>query len=238
MQQDRLHGNCIAKASCQASAFDGVTINRKRRRHTDTKLRYVKRRFSPIKFEDVMAVGHPAPTHYLRVVFPPSRNWDVRSGHMLDDVQRWLAPYGAKPVTEYHITIALLICKPDQQFHNFSYLAHMLTDVVFELSDFHILGRTLVLSANECQHPNMTVHHIKEWLRVYGYTIYNSHLPLHLSVSKLHDLDDATRSYIGSTAYIKQYTTRILAKPTALELVTIRGTPNNPKQIVQSIPIF
>nr|AVV62540.1 ORF4b [Middle East respiratory syndrome-related coronavirus] len=184
------------------------------------------------------AVGHPAPTHYLRVVFPPSRNWDVRSGHMLDDVQRWLAPYGAKPVTEYHITIALLICKPDQQFHNFSYLAHMLTDVVFELSDFHILGRTLVLNANECQHPNMTVHHIKEWLRVYGYTIYNSHLPLHLSVSKLHDLDDATRSYIGSTAYIKQYTTRILAKPTALELVTIRGTPNNPKQIVQSIPIF
>nr|BDD37135.1 ORF4b [Merbecovirus sp.]BDI08840.1 ORF4b [Merbecovirus sp.] len=243
MQQDRLHGNCIAKASCQASAFDGVTINRKRRRPTDTKLRYVKRRFSPLKPEDVMEVEPVCPTHYLRVVFPPSRSWHVSSGHMLEDVQRWLNPYGAKPVSEYHITLALLCCKPDQPFHDFTPLANSLKNVVFELCDFNILGRTLVLNAHELHHHmkvpiNMALIHIREWLTVHGYTIHNSGLPLHLSVSKLHDIDENTRSYLGSLAYFTQYTTRMTAKPTALELVTIRGNPDNPKKIVQSIPIF
>nr|USF97411.1 ORF4b [Middle East respiratory syndrome-related coronavirus] len=244
MQHNRLPGNCIATASCQASAFDGVMFNRKRHHPTNTKLRYAKRRFSPLKPEDVMEIDpHPGPTHYLRVVFPPSKDWRVSSGHMLDDVQKWLTPYGAKPITEYHITLALLCCKPDEQFDDFTPLANMLKDIIFELGDFNILGRTLVLNAHELQRygmtrpVNMAVPHIKEWLKVHGYTIYNSHLPLHLSVSKLHDLDEATRSYIGTRAYFKQYVTRILVAPTALELVTIRGTPSNPKQIVQSLPI-
>lgn len=242
MQQDKSLGNFTARANCLATPSGGVSTSRKRRHPTDNKLRYAKRRFSPLKPEDLMEVDHSGPTHYLRVIFPPSRNWHVSSGHMLDDVHSWLQPYGAKPVNEYHVTLALLCCRPDARFHDFTPLANAFRNVVFELCDFNILGRTLVLNAHELHHHmrvpiNMALTHVREWLTVHGYTIHNSGLPLHLSVSKLHDIDENTRSYLGSSAFLTQYITRMTAKPIALELVTIRGNPNNHKKIVQSIPI-
>ncbi|ASL68945.1 hypothetical protein [Hypsugo bat coronavirus HKU25] len=246
MQQDKLPGDCTSRANCQASISthsDGVSRKRPASPYSMLNLRYVKRRFSPLKLEDIMEVDPPQPTHYVRLVFDPLTSWQVVRGHSLDVIQQWLTPFGAKPVSEYHITLALLCCQPTEQFHDLSPLTHLLAGVKFVLSDFNVLGRTLVLNAHELQDGsnfvpvNMAVSHIKEWLKVHGYIIHNSHLPLHLSVSKLHDLDDNTRSYIDSWPYFTQDNTSIVVTPSALELVTIRGNSNNPKQIVQSLPI-
>nr|WDE20343.1 orf4b protein [Betacoronavirus sp.] len=242
MQQDRLPGNCIATANCQVAAFDGVIRNRKRRHDPAKKTRYAKRRFSPLVPRDVV-MAELQPTHYLRVVFDEPRNWHCLSGHMFDELQRWLGAYGVSTNPDLHITLALLMCDEMEPFDDIEPLTSLLKNVMFDLCGFTVLGRTLVLNAHETNRAgdsppvNMALPHIKEWLRVHAYNIYNSGLPLHMSIAKLHHLDDTMRAYIGSRSYLKQYITRFKLLPRAVEVVTIRNTPNSPKTIVKSLPI-
>nr|AUM60017.1 ORF4b protein [Middle East respiratory syndrome-related coronavirus] len=245
MQPDKLPGNCIGKGSLTASSFDGVTRFRKRRHSPPTKQRYAKRRFSPLKLEDIMEVDISQPTHYLRLIFPNYRQWHCRSGHLIDEVQNWLSAFGdVKPVTEYHLTLTLLCCTEQDLHKDLTPLANILHNVKFDVGGFIIMGKTLVLNAKELvdgygntMYVNMAVPHIKEWLKVQGFTLYNSRLPLHMSVAKLHNLTDSQRAYIGSTAYIQQCVTRFFLAPIAVELVSLRAANNGHKQIVKSIPI-
>ncbi|ARJ34229.1 ORF4b protein [Bat coronavirus] len=234
-----VHSTCVTPASSR--------MFRKRRHSPSRNLRYVKRRFSSLRPEDISLVTEP--THYLRVIFHSPNTWYIRSGHDLDSVHKWLKPYGGIPVNEYHITLALLSLSEQHLAMDISPIAIFLRNVRFELFDFTLLRKTLALKASEicCDNlhrfqpitrVNMALPLIKEWLRVQGFPIYNSHLPLHMSVSKLHALDDNTCEYVANMSCFKQYPTQMFVRPIAVELVSIRQSSNAPRCIVHSVPIL
>nr|ATQ39396.1 ORF4b protein [Middle East respiratory syndrome-related coronavirus] len=220
---------------------------RKRRHSPGKNLRYVKRRFSSLRPEDLSVVTQP--THYIRVTFSDPNMWYLRSGHHLHSVHNWLKPYGGQPVSEYHITLALLNLTSEDLARDISPIAVFLRNVRFELHEFALLRKTLVLNASEmyCANihrfkpvyrVNMAVPTIREWLRVQGFSLYNSHLPLHMSISKLHALDDVTRNYIITMPCFRTYPQQMFVTPMAVELVSIRSAAEGTKQIIHSHPIL
>nr|QBF80614.1 ORF4b [Middle East respiratory syndrome-related coronavirus] len=110
----------------------------RKRSHSPTKkLRYVKRRFSLLRPEDLSVIVQP--THYVRVTFSDPNMWYLRSGHHLHSVHNWLKPYGGQPVSEYHITLALLNLTDEDLARDFSPIALFLRNVRFELHEFALL---------------------------------------------------------------------------------------------------
>lgn len=207
--------------------------------------RYTKRRFSPVRAGDLHVVKQP--THYLRVVFPPTHQWTVRRGLTMEDVEIWLSNYNVKPVTQYHITLALLVLDKHESIPDITNFANMFRRVRFELKDFNLLGRTLVLNATElvCENPyqydlsnlqEKVVPCIKQLLSLQRYKLHDSGLPLHLSVSKLHDLEPEYRSHISNVVSYRP--TCFVAKPTAVELVTTRAFNGDAPKVVMSVPIY
>nr|QRN68037.1 orf4b protein [Betacoronavirus Erinaceus] len=207
--------------------------------------RYVKRPFSPLRSDDSCVVKQP--THYLRVTFPPTRHWTVRRGLTLEDVGIWLSNYDTKPVTQYHITLALLVLDKNESIPDITNFANMLRGVSFELRDFNVLGRTLVLNATElvCENPyqydlsnlqEKVVPSIKQLLSLQHYKLHDSGLPLHLSVSKLHECEPSIRSHIGNVVSYRP--TCFVAKPSSIELVTTRAFNGDMPKVVMSVPIY
>ncbi|AGX27814.1 orf4b [Betacoronavirus Erinaceus/VMC/DEU/2012] len=207
--------------------------------------RYHKRRFSPVRASDLQVAKQP--THYLRITFPPTRQWTVRRGLTMEDVETWLYNYDAKPVTQYHITLALLVLDKDESIPDITNFANMFRRVRFELKDFNVLGRTLVLNATElvCENPyqydlsnlqEKVVPCIKQLLSLQRYKLHDSGLPLHLSVSKLHDLEPEYRSHISNVVSYRP--TCFVAKPTSVELVTTRAFNGDTPKVVMSVPIY
>lgn len=187
------------------------------------------------------------PTHYLRIVFPPTQNWTVRRGLTMEDVEIWLSNYDTKPVTQYHITVALLVLDKNESIPDITNYANMLKGVSFELKDFNVLGRTLVLNATElvCENPyqydlsnlqEKVVPSIKQLLSLQHYSVHDSGLPLHLSVSKLHDLESHIRDHIGNVVSYRP--TCFVTRPTAIELVTTRAFNGDKPKVVMSVPIY
>nr|QRN68071.1 orf4b protein [Betacoronavirus Erinaceus] len=207
--------------------------------------RYGKRRFSPVRAGALQVVKQP--THYLRVTFPHTRQWTVRRGLTMEDVETWLSNYDAKPVTQYHITLALFVLDKDESIPDITNFANMFRRVRFELKDFNVLGRTLVLNATElvCENPYQydlsnlqeeVVPCIKQLLSLQRYKLHDSGLPLHLSVSKLHDLEPEFRSHISNVVSYRP--TCFVAKPTSIELVTTRAFNGDAPKVVMSVPIY
>lgn len=243
MLLDKLPGNCIAKDSLTVSAFDGVSRCRKRPSTPLVSRRYVRRRYSPLKDEDVMQVDLQ-PTHYLRLVFPDPRQWHCRSGHTIDELNHWLAALGVQPVNDYHITLALLSCTREDLTKDLTSLAGIFKNVKFDVGSLYILQRTLVLHARELQgayghtmFAGLAVSEIEDWLRVHGFNQHHTQLPLHMSVAKLHNLSECERAFLGSRPYIQQCITRFFLAPTKLQLVTLRASNNGLKEIVQEVQI-
>nr|ASU90464.1 NS4B protein [Middle East respiratory syndrome-related coronavirus] len=220
----------------------------RKRSHSPTKkLRYVKRRFSLLRPEDLSVIVQP--THYVRVTFSDPNMWYLRSGHHLHSVHNWLKPYGGQPVSEYHITLALLNLTDEDLARDFSPIALFLRNVRFELHEFALLRKTLVLNASEIYCANIhrfkpvyrvntAIPTIKDWLLVQGFSLYHSGLPLHMSISKLHTLDDVTRNYIITMPCFRTYPQQMFVTPLAVDVVSIRSSNQGNKQIVHSHPIL
>nr|QOQ34384.1 hypothetical protein [Erinaceus amurensis coronavirus] len=207
--------------------------------------RYGKRRFSPIRVGDLHVVKQP--THYIRVIFPPPSQWVVRKGLTLEDVEIWLSNYDAKPVSQYHITLALLCIEDGGNVPDISTFANMLKGVRFQLRDFNLLGRTLVLNATElvCSNPyeyslsdlqEKVVPSIKQLLSLQRFSVHHSGLPLHLSVSKLHDCEPHIRAHISNVVAYRP--TCFVAKPSRIEVVTTRAFNGDNPKVVMSVPIY
>nr|AVN89416.1 ORF4b [Middle East respiratory syndrome-related coronavirus] len=97
----------------------------RKRSHSPTKkLRYVKRRFSLLRPEDLVQS-----THYVRVIFSDP-NMCLLSGHHLHSVHNWLN--GGQSVSEYHITLALLNLTDEDLARDFSPIALFLRNFRFE----------------------------------------------------------------------------------------------------------
>lgn len=248
MQQDLFVSSCnpqdslmewssdfIVEASSQQTAMMQVeTIStriRSQKRQRKPKLRYSKRRFSPVKLNDLMPVV-VKPTHCVRLVFPDSKRWIHFEG-----LANRLSDINVPMTTDYHVTIALIHADAGECFGNLLHLTPLLKDALLEFTKLCILGKTLAILASEDPwftgikktKDDLTIPKAVEWLKEHGYEIYNSQLPLHMSLAKLHDLQHA--EYAQAVVYCQQFNPQEFALPSALQVVKIDGGKVNGKSI-------
>nr|ANA96042.1 3c protein [Bat coronavirus] len=202
------------------------------KRHRKPKLQYAKRRFSPVNPNDLVFVRQE-PTHCVRLVFPLTKRWIHFDGLVYS-----LARLNVSMTTDYHVTLAL-IHAPDagECFGNLLHLTPLLKDCLFEFKKLCILGKTLTILTSEWpfftdvkkNKDNLTIPKAVEWLKEHGYEIYDSHLPLHMSLAKLHDLPQA--QFAEAAGLCHYFDPREFALPSALELVKIGGGKVNGRSI-------
>lgn len=203
-----------------------------RKRHRKPKFQYAKRRFSPVNPTDLVLVQQE-PTHCVRLVFPLTKRWIHFDGLVYS-----LARLNVSMTVDYHVTLAL-IHAPDagECFGNLLHITPLLKDCLLEFKKLCILGKTLTILASEWpfftdvkkNKDNLTVPKAVEWLKEHGYEIYNSQLPLHMSLAKLHDLPQA--QFAEAAGLCHYFDPREFALPCALEVVKIGGGKVNGRSI-------
>nr|WCC63568.1 ORF4b protein [Bat Coronavirus TpGD17] len=202
-----------------------------RKRHRKLKLQYAKRRFSPVNPNDLVLIQQP--THCVRLVFPLSKRWIHFDGLVYS-----LARLNVSMTVDYHVTLALIHApEAGECFGNLLHLTPLLKDCLLEFKKLCILGKTLTILASEWpfftdvkkNKDNLTVPKAVEWLKEHDYEIYNSQLPLHMSLAKLLDLPQA--QFTEAAGLCHYFDPREFALPCALEVVKIGGGKVNGRSI-------